>query len=129
MNRSEIEKFEKTTAQVLGLWEELSSVAKKKPDAPLSLFKLKLVNNLVEQLNNILGKRYKPFSDFENFDLDEVPTISDATTILGQYLECAETMRSDNIKFHNGVWRWAVDDDLDDLLRIRTAPPKKLVRK
>lgn len=128
MIRSEIEAFEKVTAQVLGLHEELSAIARKKPDGPVSAFKLRFANNLIQQLHMLLGEKYRPFGDFDQFDADDVPTASDVTMILSQYLECAETMRSDNIIL-GGVWRWIVDDDPRNDNIIRTAAPKKIVRK
>ncbi len=123
MNQDQIETFQKAVAQLSGLQEELSSIGRKKPDTPISVFKLKFVNNLLSGMNSILGDKYRPFEDFTQFDIDDVPTISDVTTIIGQYLECAETMRADNI-YLGYHWRWIVDGDPEN--DMRTGPPKRV---
>ncbi len=124
--QSDIDKFEKVEAQLNALHKELGVLSKKKPDDGTNPFKLKLVNSVLEKANELLEKKYKPFSDFELFDSDTIPTNSDVVTILGQYLSCMEELRSDNIEYDNGWWTWCIDGDETD---IRTAPPKKLTER
>jgi len=124
--QSDIDKFEKVEAQLNALHKELGVLSKKKPDDSINPFKLKLVNSVLEKTNELLEKKYKPFSDFELFDLDSIPTNSDVVMILAQYLNCMEKLRSDNIKIYSGYWQWFVDGDKTG---IRTTPPKKLTER
>ena len=120
--QSDIDKFEKVEAQLNALHKELGVLSKKKPDDGINPFKLKLVNSVLEKANELLEKKYKPFSDFELFDLDDVPTNSDVVMILAQYLNCMEQLRTDNIHITNeykNLWEWKISS-------IRTAPPKNL---
>lgn len=57
--------FEKTQAQLQGLFDEIGTLSKKKPDDAINKFKLKIINPILSQANDLLDKEYKPFSDFE----------------------------------------------------------------
>lgn len=128
MKREEVNTFEKIQAQFEGLHTEISALSKKSQNDPLNKFKLKFVNQLLDEANQLLGDKYKPFSDFVLFDESEMPTNSDAAMMLTQYLNCLEKLRSDNIKRkENSVaWFWLVDGNLSD---IRTVTPKIIKEK
>jgi len=124
---SDIDKFEKIEAQLKALHEEIELLSKKKPDDGINQFKLKLVNSLLVKANEILGTEYKPFSDFDIFDLNSIPTNSDVVMILAQYLNCMEKFRSDNIESNDyNVWTWKIKGKSTD---IETASPQKLNRR
>jgi hypothetical protein len=128
MTEQEINNFEKTQGQLSSLHEEISALAKKSPSDSLNKFKLKFVNKAIAEANHLLGARYKPFDDFDQFDDVEVPSNSDVNLILGQYLNCLEKMRSDNIQQDsNRRWVWVIDNK--NTSNIRTAAPKKLESK
>lgn len=122
-NLNDIDKFEKLDAQLKGLHEEVGMLSKKKPDGGINIFKLKLINDVLEKANELLGSKYKPFPDFKVFDLESIPTNSDVGMILAQYLNCMEKLRSDNIRLEYGSWKWFIKGEITD---IRTAPPKKI---
>lgn len=123
-NRSDIDKFEKLETQLKGLHEEIELLSKKKPDDGINVFKLKLVNSIIEKANELLGKEYKPFHNFEAFDLESIPTNSDVVMILAQYLNCMEKLRADNIKDVSiNDWEWYLNNKKTG---IKTAPPKKI---
>jgi hypothetical protein len=125
MTEQEINNFEKTQAQLSSLHEEISALAKKSPSDFLNKFKLKFVNKAIEEGNQLLGSKYKPFDDFDQFDDVELPSNSDVNLILGQYLNCLEKLRSDNIQQDtNRRWVWVIGNKT--ISSIRTAPPKKL---
>ena len=98
MNVTEISNFEKIQTQLQGLHSEIGSLTKKSPNDSLNLFKLKFVNQTLNESNKVLGNNYKPFDDFEIFDENDLPTNSDVTMILSQYLNCFEKLRADNIE-------------------------------
>ena len=131
MKTKEINLFEKTQSQLEGLLSEITVLAKKSPNDGVNKFKLKFINEILNSGNQILGKTYKPLDSFAQFDEDDLPTNSDVTFILSQYLNCLEKMRADNIvrksdydgNKHVYEWFWVVDGSIS---KIKTSPPKKI---
>lgn len=127
MNEDEIERFEKAEAQLSGLYEEVSNLAKKAPDGPLNTFKLKFVNTVLAELNALLPKGRRPFDDFAQFDAAELPSASDVVLILRQYANCLEELRADHVdQQYDGKWYWRIDGEVTEL---RAKPPAKLGNK
>jgi hypothetical protein len=126
MNRKGVENLEKVTGQIEGLHREISLLAKKSSNDGLNLFKLKMLNAVLSSANVILGKSYKPIEGFDQFDLDAVPSNSDATVVLTAYLEELERFRADSIKSDRlGRWHYTLEEGAE----VRTSPPKKLSAK
>ena len=125
MNRDDVDAFEKVVGQLDGLHNEISIMARKSSNDGLNTFKLKFVNAVLDQCNIILGNKYSPFPDFKQFDPNELPSNSDVTLMLGQYLKAAEKFRSDNIYKPDGdrKWYWRVSKGGGV---IRTHPPLNL---
>jgi hypothetical protein len=127
MKYNDIDKFEKIQAQLKGLYDEIAMLSKKSPNDALNKFKLKFINDVLKEANSILQKKYKPFEQFKNFNEDDLPTNSDVTLILYQYLNCMEKLRADNIVSDDwNQWYWVVASGRTD---IRTSPPKKIKEK
>jgi hypothetical protein len=126
MKLEEVEKFEKISGQMDGLHKELSALSRKSPNDGVNKFKLKFINAAIEEANFVLGEEYKPFEEFERFDSDDLPSNSDVTFILGQYIEELERKRADNLKRHSTLWIYNLSDSEEI---IRTAPPKKINEK
>lgn len=128
MKRADVDVFEKLTVQLDGIYQELSILAKKTPNGAVNAFKLSLVNNILRQCNQLLGEKYKPFAEFETFSQDELPSSSDVTFIISQYIECAEKFRADHVRREGALgWTWRIDDDDGPI--VNTSMPKKLLRK
>ena len=132
MKRADVELFEKITTQLANLHQETSALAKKSPNDAINVFKLTLVNAALEKCNGLLGSRYRPFPEFEEFTTEDMPSNSDVTFILSQYMACAETFRATNIyQSSPDRWYWNIDDadpeNSND--EIRASPPMKLTRK
>jgi hypothetical protein len=125
ITRQQASEFEKTNAQLIGLFEEITALSRKNPDSPVNRFKLNLINHCLTASNNILGDHYRPFADFDHFEEDELPTNRDVVLVLSQYLSCLEKLRADNIrqKPYTDEWHWDIQEEGEDL---KTAPPKKL---
>jgi hypothetical protein len=51
MKRADIDTFEKLKAQLDGLYQEMSVLAKKSPNDAVNAFKIKLVNATLERCN------------------------------------------------------------------------------
>jgi hypothetical protein len=123
---SEVEALEKLMGQLKGLHAEISQLAKKSPNDALNAFKLKLVNKVISAGNTVLPEGYRPFEGFEQFDSDDMPTNSDVTMILTQYIEQSERYRSDNVMYEDHEWVYKVNSRASD---IAAAKPTKVGEK
>lgn len=126
MTRQEVNNFEKLQAQLEGLHNEISALSKKSQNDALNKFKLKFVNKIISDSNELLGSNYKPFSDFDTFDENDMPSNSDVAMMLAQYLSCFEKLRADNVKQDFGSWYWVIDGKQSD---NKTVMPKKIKEK
>jgi hypothetical protein len=125
MKRDDIDRFEKLTAQLASTHHEIATLAKRSPNDGVNEFKLELINTLVDRCNTFFGAEHVPFEGFTMFSLDDLPTNSDVSFIIAQYIECAEKFRADNIQTLGGRWWWTTDQQ-DDGKPIQTSAPKKL---
>lgn len=125
MTREDINAFEKLVSQIEGLYGEIAVLAKKSPNDALNSFKIKFVNSAIQRCNELFGDPYRPFEDFDGFASDDLPSNSDVTLMLSQYIECAEKFRADNIveDEFGGGWHWKIKGE-----KIVTGPPKKIKR-
>ncbi|HVV78666.1 MAG TPA: hypothetical protein VHD59_03495 [Pseudolabrys sp.] len=121
-SEKDIENLERVMGQLDALHIEISQLAKKSPNDGVNKFKLKLINKLIGTANEVLGDDYRPFSEFNLFDEDDLPTNSDVTLIVGQYLEQCERFRSDNIEYFNYKWYYVLGGKRSKVLA--TAPTK-----
>lgn len=126
MNRNEVDLFIQVYAQIETLYTGIGLLSKRSPNDGINRFKLKYVNKILEQANSILKEERKPFSDFAFFEEDNLPTNSDVTMVLAQYLGCMEELRSANIEEDlESKWWWLINGKRS---KLRTSPPKKLRR-
>ncbi len=123
MKRSDVDELEKLMGQLKSIHAEVSALAKKSPNDAVNTFKIKFINTSVSNCNKFLGETYKPFDDFDVFDIDDVPSNSDVTFIISQFLEALEKYRADNIRCYMGSWTFKLEDSKEE---IRTAMPNKL---
>ncbi len=125
----DVSTFEKLVAQLQSLHSEITALGKKSPKDAVNTFELKFINSALEKCNAFLGEEYRPFDDFSTFSSDDVPSNSDVTFIISQYIECAEKFRADNIFTRHSWWFWKIDGESEDKATIRTASPRKLENK
>lgn len=123
MTREEIATFDKVAVQLDSFYTETSVLVKKDPKTEMNIFKLKLINKVLVKANEILGPM-KPFDDFSEFDLEDIPNNGDVAMILGQYISCLEELRKNNVHISSGRWYWNVDGD-ENSQEIRTYIPEK----
>ncbi|MCK5644109.1 MAG: hypothetical protein KAJ19_25140 [Gammaproteobacteria bacterium] len=124
MNKEEVELFIKCYAQTQSMYDEITALSKKKPNEAVNKFKLRFINQILENANQLLKENYKPFADFEKFEEDEIPTTSDITMMFAQYLESMENLHSDNIRWDQNNWCWIIDGKLSG---IKTKSPSKKI--
>lgn len=125
-SKEDVERLEKLVGQLQGLYAEIGALAKKSPNDAVNAFKLKFINRVLETGNEVLGDNYKPFEEFDQFDVDDAPSTSDVTMVIAQYMEEAERFRSDNVRIVNGVWKYVINGEGSE---IRSGPPTKIGRK
>ena len=111
----DVQRLEKLIGQMNGLHSELAQLAKKSPNDGLNLFKMKLVNKVLQDANEFLTGRYRPFDDFTQFAEDALPTNSDVTLILTQYMEQIERVRSDNVVYSISKYVYLLNGSPSDI--------------
>lgn len=132
MNTDDVDRFEKLSGQLAGIYDEMSLLSKKSPTDAVNKFKLKFINQQIAECNAMLAAKYRPFSDFDQFSEDDIPQNSDVVFIVAQYLQCMEKLRADNVVQRNGTWYWRVKgkkgDPVDEngFALVRTTRPKHL---
>ena len=102
--KEDIETLENTRAQLQAVHREISILSKKSPNDGLNAFKLNLINSILVAANSLLGDTYKPVAGFDEFNEDDMPSTSDVTFVIAQYLEEIERFRSDHTA-HDGLKR------------------------
>lgn len=122
----DVEKLEKIVGQLQAAHAEITILSKKTPADSLNSFKLKMINKVIKESNKVLGDKYKPFEEFDKFEEDDLPSNSDVTMVLAQYMEEAERYRSDNVTQVHGRWYYVVDGESSE---IPSGMPSKVGRK
>jgi len=67
------------------------------------------INTLINKANDLLGKEYLPFDEFNGFDEDDLPTASDVVLMLSQYLKSISKFRFDHTIWESGSCYWILD--------------------
>ena len=105
----EVQQFERLEQQLHSMLEEMSELSKKRPNDGVNKFKLKLVNVLLEGMNEFLGA-HRPFKDFQVFDENDLPTNSDVLVMLSQYAAAVLQFRMQNTEKLDYKWWWRLSD-------------------
>jgi len=121
--KEDVEKLEKLIGQLNRMYAELSVLAKKSPNDGINLFKMNLINKVLRSANEFLVGDYLPFDDFDQFSQDSLPTNSDVTLILSQYMEQVERFRSDHVLLHAHKFRYVVNGEPGD---VEARPPTRI---
>lgn len=98
MTREDVELFVKVETQIRSLYKEIGLLSKKNPNDVVNKFKLRFINQSVGDANKLLVGNYKPYSNFEIFADEDMPTTSDVVLILEQYITALHKLQSDNTK-------------------------------
>ena len=125
MTIEQIADFEKILAQLKSFYNDTIVLVKKNPKEEMNTFKLKLINKVLVKANAIVGDS-NPFDDFTEFDIEgDMPNNSDVAMILGQYINCMEVIKKDNVHPFSGRWYWKTDYDAGSK-EINTSAPAEL---
>jgi hypothetical protein len=126
MKRKDVDKYQRVQSQLEAFHREFEGLAKKVPNGTLNPFKLKIINQAIGDANNVLGEDFHPIRGFTQFTDDELPSNSDVSMVLAQYLEAMEVLRCRNIVQDRGYWYWNVEDAEDQ--SMRAAEPRMGMR-
>lgn len=85
MKRKDVDKYEELRSKLVSVRNDIALLSAKKPHDQLNPFKLKFINNLLAQVNDLIGD-FRPAEDFNEFDNVELPSNSDVLMILNLYL-------------------------------------------
>ena len=124
ITREKVDQLEKLMGQLEAMHLEISALAKKSHSDAINDFKLRIVNAALQQCNALLGKEYYPVSDFTQLETDSVPSNSDVTFVLSQYLQAVEKFRGDNISKDAIGPEWHYDLKKGEAY-MRSVPPAK----
>jgi hypothetical protein len=126
ITRQKADQLEKLMGQLQGMHTELTALNKKSPHDAVNQFKLGFINAALADCNELLGTGYQPLGGFAAFNPDVVPTNSDVTFVLAQYLEALDKLRSDNVIGGSGYWSYHLPEDEE---QMRAAPPESARKK
>jgi len=94
-----------TTMPLLNsMYNEFKELAKKKPDAAVSKYKITIVNRLLDKVRIVL-KDEESIAFLDLLDEDDVPQVSDVTLILSQYVAAM-------IEFKSRYYGWNGSDSV-----------------
>lgn len=111
----DIQELEKLIGQLKSLHAEIGLLGRKSPNDAVNDFKLKMINRTVERANALLGSEFVPYEGFKGFEKDDVPSNSDVTMVISQYLEEAERYRSYHVVMSKGRYVYKVGDSVTDV--------------
>lgn len=105
MQRKDIEKYNELNSKLISLKGDITLLSAKKPNETVNEFKLKVINKVLVQINDLIGG-FKPEDDFVAFDFDVLPTNSDVLLMLNLYLNSMSRFKDANSveKSKNDDW-------------------------
>jgi hypothetical protein len=98
--------FEKHERHLHVYYREMSALSKKRANDALNKFKLALINTTIRELNTIIGR---PLEGFDLFDETLLPSNSDVSLVLAQYVAATFDFRVANTKAIRGKYYWVLN--------------------
>lgn len=105
----DVECFEKLESQIHSTRREIAELSKKKPNDPLSTFKLKYLDSALANCNTLLGSD-SALEGFSTFGEDQVPTNSDAVFVLAHYCDALHRYRKANTRYEGNSCYWRLSE-------------------
>ncbi len=96
MTKADVEQFDKLLGQLETMKSQFEALSKKNPNDSVNAFKIGFVNQLLADVNGLIGD-YRPFSEFEQFEDSPSVFNSDVLLILAQYLTAMSRFKSANV--------------------------------
>jgi hypothetical protein len=109
-NREAVEGYE-TTAHIFGaLFREIKELAKKKPDASMSAFKVKQVNRLLGDIKAFL-KDAPEQKYLDLLDDETLPQVADALVVMAQYEGALKGFRERHYGWSGTTNEWLITEE------------------
>lgn len=99
----DIDKFECVYPLLVSITKSITVLSSKKPNDPVSEFKVDQINKILRQCNSILGEN-RPDIEFEEFDNDTLPQNSDVVVMLELYMASMDKFKVSNSDFVGDDW-------------------------
>lgn len=104
----EVEQYKLLEPLINGVYEEFKELSKKKPEAGLNMYKVKVINRILESIKGLL-KDEEVIQFLDVLNQDDLPTNSDVILILNQYLKALNMFYSKYYRSDLGKrYEWAV---------------------
>lgn len=100
--------FDKLEDQLTYMYLEIGKLSSKKSDGIINSFKLKIINALLQNANELFETGKLPIAKFALFQDEDLPSYSDITFLLTQYLEKLDYFRFQNTETSYGSCCWIV---------------------
>jgi len=111
MNENQAIKFDKIEYRLNSIYVEFDKLSKKKPDSVINTYKLKQINDLFREANNLFDEGNISIEKLSLFDDTELPSYSDVVIVLTQYLEVLDYFRYRHTFLEYGSHYWILDND------------------
>lgn len=108
ISQKDVNQYELLNPLIHGIYNEFQDLSKKKPEAALNTYKVKVVNRVLEPIKELLANE-EVIHFLDILDIDDLPTNSDVILILNQYLKALKMFY--NKYYENspeGRYTWAI---------------------
>jgi len=106
MDTNQANEFDKLENQLFGLNNEICKISNKKPNDEINQFKVKILNDLLTEINQLFENANIQITKFPLFIDEELPTYSDINFVLSQFLEKMDYFRFQNTIDQFGIVYW-----------------------
>jgi hypothetical protein len=110
---AEIERYNYLSPMLDSALEEMREFAKKKQDGIVSATKIKLINRLLKDLKEILGREASA-EYLDMLDEQQLPQNSDAVLVLGQYRAALDSFRGKHFGHVYSKNQWLTRELLEE---------------
>jgi len=102
------EQYYLLTPLLQSTYREMSELSKKKPESPLNMYKVKMINRILVPLKELL--KNETVADYlDVLDTDDLPTNSDVVLIMSQYNKAVDMFYEKYLKVIVPVDSWDLD--------------------
>ena len=102
LNQEQIVEYELLSAQLGRAYIEMKDFSKKIPNVQVNDIKAQVIDRILKKIQTMLSN--EPTIEFlDDFDMENLPTISDAVLIIGQYSAALQLYKD---KYSNDYGNW-----------------------
>ena len=102
--QTDVDQYELLKPLLEASYKEMQELSKKKPESPLNVYKVKMINRILEPIKELL-KEQSVYPFLDTLDQDTLPSNSDVVLIQSQYIQALEMYyRKYNSGYPNYCW-------------------------